>query len=419
MHTRLYAYLVVFAIAGCDGQTHTIRVYENRASHSGRQIDLHVVVLPARGRPVEADPVVVLTGGPGAAAAAAARDWARMTRLRAHRDIVLLDQRGTGKSAPLFCHLYDTGRLQPFLDPMFPLDRVRSCRAQLERQADLTQYTTDIAADDLDQVLSTLGYARANFFGISYGTRAALVFLRRHPDRVRSIIATAVLPPDRVPFDYPAAIVRALAAADTGHVVDTAMARLRRAPVTVTLWNWPHLRRETVTMTARGFAERMFSMLYVPSRGRRAVGLVRQGLAGDWVPFVKAAIFQSRWQKEGRWTGMTLSVLCTGDAERLARADTARLAATGPLGLPIAYELVAACAEWPHGAVSVDDTLPVTSTAPVLFLSGGLDPGTPPEWADSAAAHLPNSRHIVDPTAGHGFLTDETMARIAAFIDSP
>ena len=415
MHTRLYAYLVVFAI-GCDAQTRTIRVYENRAAHSGRQIDLHVVVLRAKGRPVAPDPVVWLTGGPGAAATEDTRFFARMTHtLRAHHDIVLVDQRGTGKSAPLFCHLYDTGRLQPYLEAMFPLDRVRTCRAQLERQADLTQYTTDIAADDLAQVLSTLGYARANLLGVSYGSRAALVFLRRHPDRVRSIIATSVLPPERVPLDYPEAIVRALAAADTGHVVDSAMARLRRAPVTVTLWNWPHLRRETATITARGFAERIFSMLYEPSRGRRAVGLVRQGLAGDWVPFAKAAIFQSRWQKEGRWTGMTLSVLCTGDAERLARADTARLAATSPLGLPVASELVAACAAWPHGALSVDDTLPVTSTAPVLFLSGGLDPATPPEWADSAATHLPNSRHLVDPTAGHGFMP---MPRIAAFIDS-
>jgi hypothetical protein len=65
-----------------------------------------------------------------------------------------------------------------------------------------------------------------------------------------------------------------------------------------------------------------------------------------------------------------------------------------------------------------DDTLPVTSAAPVLLLEDGLDPATPPEWADSAAAHLPNSKRDFNPTGGHAFMTDERMARVASFIDA-
>jgi len=235
MHTRLYALLVAFAITGCEGSTHTVRVYENRARNTGRQIDLHVIVLPAHSRPVAPDPIVVFTGGPGLGAAEETRYWARLTaKLRPHHDVVLVDQRGTGRSAPLPCPLYETGRLQPYFDGMFPIDGVRSCRGQLERRADLTQYTTDNGVDDMAQILDSLGVARADLLGISYGSHAALAFLKRHPDRVRTVVIVAIWPPDRVPFVEPHAIARALAASDTAHIVDSALARLRRAPVTLT-----------------------------------------------------------------------------------------------------------------------------------------------------------------------------------------
>src|SRR5262249_50007172 len=136
MHTRLYAFLVVFAIAGCDGSTRTVRVYENRAQHTGRQIDLRVIVLPAHNRPVSPDPIVVFTGGPGLGAAEDKRYWARVTeKLRPHHDVVLVDQRGTGESAPLPCDLYETGRLQPYFDVMWPIEPVRHCREQLAHRA--------------------------------------------------------------------------------------------------------------------------------------------------------------------------------------------------------------------------------------------------------------------------------------------
>jgi pimeloyl-ACP methyl ester carboxylesterase len=389
------------------GQCGTVRVYENRARNAGRQIDLRVIVLRARGRQVAPDPVVWLTGGPGMAAAEEVRLVAALfPALRTHHDIVLVDQRGTGESSPLVCSLYDTGRLQSYIDPMFPIDRVRACRRHLERQADLTQYTTDNAMDDLADVLTALGYTRADLVGGSYGTRAALVFLRRHPDRVRRVVLDGVSPPNiAIAATWSRAIARELSVIDSSHVVDSAM---RRLPVTVTVWNWRHLRRETVTLTPRAFAERMFSMMYVPSRGRRAVRLLHEALAGDWAPFVNAVIFQSRAQKEGRYTGMTLSVLCSEDAALWAHADTA---------VPIAAELLAACAEWPHGAVAPEDTMRVTASAPVLLMSGGLDPATPSELADSTALGLPNSVRFVDSTAGHAMFYDRQVALLTAFID--
>jgi pimeloyl-ACP methyl ester carboxylesterase len=406
-HTRLYALSVAFAITACDGTSvHTIRVFENRAAHSGREIGLHVVVLHARRPPVAPDPVVWLTGGPGLAATEDVRDLARrFATLHEHHDIVFVDQRGTGQSAPLDCPFDD-------FNTMFPTGRVRACRQTLSARADLTQYTTAIAMDDLADVLTALGYAQADLIGASYGTRAALVFLRRHPDRVRRVVVDGVSPPDQPVFVFtPRAIARELAAIDSAHVVDSAMTRL---PVTVTRWNWWHFRRESVTITRHGFAELMFFLMYAPSRGRRAVRLLRQALAGDWAPFTRMALAERHWRQAGRSRGMTLSVLCTEDAPRLARVDTTRLASEDPLGLPIVSDLLAACAEWPRGGAV--DTTRVSGSAPVLFISGGLDPATPPELADTAALGLPNSVKYVDPTAGHAMFYDTQVSRLTSFI---
>jgi pimeloyl-ACP methyl ester carboxylesterase len=379
----------------------TVRVYEHRARNSGRQIDLHVIVLPATDRQVAPDPIVWLTGGPGLAAADDPAGIARLfSRLRAHHDIVLVDQRGTGKSAPLQCALYDDGRLQTYMDPMFPVAGVRACRARLAAVADLTQYTTENAMDDMADVLTALGYSRADIIGGSYGTQAALVFLHRHPDRVRRAVLSGVLPPN-VPLFIatPRAISRELSILDSAHVVDSAM---RHLPITVTL------RHETITITPRNFAERMFFMLYVPGRAGRAIGLLHEALAGDWRPFVEAALQQSHWQKEGRFMGMTLSVMCAGDAALLTRADTTA---------PVVPELLAACAEWPHETIAPEDTMRVTSTAPVLLISGGMDPATPPELADSVALGLPNSERFVDSAAGHAPFGETEVALLTAFID--
>jgi pimeloyl-ACP methyl ester carboxylesterase len=409
----------------------TVLVYENRTTRSGRRIPLRVVVLPARENPATRDPVVFLTGGPGLAATEDADFAARIfAPLHDRRDIVLVDQRGTGHSRPLACHLYDGGSLQPYLSPMFPLEQVRACRRTLDTVADLTQYTTARAADDLADVLATLGYDKANVVGISYGSRAGLVFLRRHPEHTRTLVAQAVLPPDKVTMlaagrggtvalDAAIAACASLpachrAAPDPRRDIDTVLARLRVAPAHVTLWNWSRLRHETATISARGFAERVFFMLYTPGAGRTVLPLIHEAAQGDWAPFARTVIRQSRGQKAGRSVGMMLSVLCTDDAPRIANADTARLAAGNPLGIPVALELLAACAEWPRG--SPGDTTPVASAVPVLLLSGARDPVTPPDWADSAAVTLPNSVRFVDSSAGHGMMTAALDTMVANFI---
>ncbi|HZS59094.1 MAG TPA: alpha/beta fold hydrolase [Gemmatimonadaceae bacterium] len=386
-------------VVGCGGSsTHTIRVYENRAARSGRQIDLHVVVLHATGRPVAPDPIVWLTGGPGMAATNdAALVRSLFSALRVHHDIVLVDQRGTGQSAALECHIYDRANLQPYFDTMWPVDKIRDCRQQLSTHADLAQYTTANAMDDLADVLTALGYAKADIIGVSYGTQAAFAFMRRHPDRVRKVVLNGVMPPDQILFSMTPRV-------DSNPIIDSAMKLL---PVKVVLWNWRRLRHDTVTITRADFEERVFMILYAPSRGRRMVSKLRQALAGDWRPFAELALSESFWRHSGRSIGMQLSVLCTENAPRLAHSDTKS---------PLVRELLAACAEWPRGAIAPEDTTRVISSLPVLLMSGGLDPATPPAMADSAALGLSNSTRFVDSTAGHAMFYDKQIALITSFI---
>src|SRR5690349_4277384 len=162
----------------------TLTVLENRAAKSGRTIGLRVVVLPATGAKRAPDPIFFIAGGPGSSIVAEAGGIATdAARLRERRDLVLVDQRGTGGSHPITCQFYGPpDSLQSYLGDFMPPDAVRRCRDENAKTTDLTQYTTTIAVDDLDDVRAALGAERINLVGGSYGTRAAQEYMRRHPE---------------------------------------------------------------------------------------------------------------------------------------------------------------------------------------------------------------------------------------------
>ena len=173
----------------------TYEVFENRETRSGRRIPLKIVVLPALEKAKrQPDPLFVLAGGPGQAATENAKFLARVfARVRRDRDIVMVDQRGTGGSNRLDCDLYGP-TVQGHLRDLLPLESIRTCLTQWQTHADLRFYTTDIAMADLDEVRAAMGYERINLFGTSYGTRAAQVFMRQYPDHVRRVIMKGVTP---------------------------------------------------------------------------------------------------------------------------------------------------------------------------------------------------------------------------------
>ena len=395
-----------------------LAVFENREARSGRTIDLNVVVLPALDSGSKEEPLFELAGGPGVAATGAAYFYAKEGKeYRRHRDVVLVDQRGTGNSNPLAATPKKRSP-QDYLTEMYPVEYVKDLRRTLEQRADLTQYTTSIAMDDLDDVRAWLGYDRINLFGVSYGTRAVLVYMRQHPDRVRSAILMGVAPTYlKMPLYHARAATRAMdllleecAGDDTCHQAfprlrhdwEEVLARLRREPARVEYSPPDKSATVTVEIQRDVFAEKLRSRMYSRESARRIPLIIHQAAEGDFGPFLKEAIPADRSVPDFLADGMYLSVTCAEDVPFIDQAEAARANADNPFGNYRVFQQTRACSMWPQGTIPDGYHQPVTSNAPVLIFSGYMDPVTPPERGEEVASHLPNSRHVIIRKGGHG-----------------
>jgi pimeloyl-ACP methyl ester carboxylesterase len=410
-----------------DAYCGRLRVFENRASRQGRTIDLKIVVLPALGREAAPDPLFFLAGGPGQGAAQMGREIREIfRRVQISRDIVLVDQRGTGDSAPLACE-DDTDSLAALDEPEEAvLARLRACLQAYD--ADPRLYTTSIAMDDLDDVRAFLGYARINLYGGSYGTRAALVYLRQHGARVRSAILDGVAPPDmRLPLYFARDAERALdklvadcevdprCSAEHGGLggrVRALVARLEREPARVRLTHPRTGVPEEVTIGAAFIANVVTGALYSPISASLLPALVGRAEARDFQGLVALAFLNERAARNLS-LGMQLSVICAEDYPRVTPEDLARESSGRLFGRHLLAARIRACDFWPKGEVPSGYYEPVASSVPVLILSGDLDPITPPSWGEAVARHLPNARHIVVPGTGHGVIGTGCGVRLA------
>jgi len=391
-----------------------LTVFENRQRRAGRTIELNVVVLPALDPGQMEAPLFELAGGPGQAATGAARFYATEGKeYRRHRDVVLVDQRGTGGSNPLNAPA-TTKSPQDYLVEMYPVDYVNRMRAALEPRADLTQYTTSIAMDDLDDVRAWLGYERINLIGISYGTRAALVYIRQHPDRVRSATLMGVAPTYlKIPLHHARSAKRALdlllaeCAADTAcHQAfpeierewDEVLARLGREPARVEYSPADKSGPVTVEIQRDIFAEEVRTLMYSRASAAQVPLIVHRAAHGDFSPFLKETI-KDRFGPLA--DGMYLSVTCAEDVPFIDQAEAAQANAGNPFGNYRVEQQTRACGLWPQGAIPAGYHEPVSADVPVLIVSGKLDPVSPPRWGEEVARHLPNSRHIVIAPGAH------------------
>jgi pimeloyl-ACP methyl ester carboxylesterase len=393
-------------------------VPENRAVPNGRKLDLHVVVLQAESADRARDALFILQGGPGQAASDLAAFYAgTFAGLRRHRDIVLLDQRGTGASHPLDCRLGGTrADPGPYLGDLFPIERVRECRAELERDADLTQYTTPIAMEDLEEVRSALGYDRVDLYGTSYGVRAALVYARAHPERVRAMILKGVVPMTGIlPRDFAVDAQRALDLLFDDCAADRACAgaystlradfakvleALRKGSVNVDVEVRGAEVPRKYPLEAGPFGAFMRTLLQSTDTSKDLPLIIHDASNGNWLPYTRLAIEIREAAARGVQSGMFLSVTCTEDAPLLGDAPRAPDTFLEDYWI---RSVVAACREWPRGSVPTDYRNPVRSEAPTLLVSGYLDSAAPPRWAEDAARTLPNSRHLVVRYGSHSF----------------
>jgi pimeloyl-ACP methyl ester carboxylesterase len=416
-------------VRGIEGNVKcgTLEVFENRATKKGRKIRLKVLVLPATGPNRASDPIFYIPGGPGSSATEDAPGVARQfAKIRERRDLVFLDQRGTGESHPLNCKFFNEKDPQSYLGYFFPLEDVKRCREELEKVADLTMYTTPIAMDDLDDVRAALGYQQINIFGGSYGTRASIVYLRQHPKQVRSVILQGAVPTNSfLPRDFAADNERALQLLMDECAADEACSkefpnlrasakivldRLIQGPVEVEIpignpsaANPGSPTTAKVKLSRDLAAEAIRYMLYNPGAAGRIPLSLHLAASGNFVPLAQLALRYRQGIVATGSNGMYLSITCAEDLPWIKPGEGERVAANTFLGDYRLKQQREACALWPRAKIPSDYAQPVRGTAPVLILTGQLDPVTPPANGDAVARHLPNSLHVVVPFGGHGF----------------
>ncbi len=383
-----------------------------------RDIPLRVALLPG-GETAAASPMLaVLPGGPGLGGLHVAAGVRQMLApLTEDRDVLLVDQRGTGGSNPLVCEqeaslgeaLLALGRTD--------VESLTACKEALETRADLTRYTTPLAADDLDRIRQALGEPVLDLFGMSYGSRLALETMRTHPAGVGVAILRAAAPPAMklplfTPRDAQASLDRLIAACaeqaacaraypDLPGDVDRVLGHLAEGPVTVPVTDPRNGQTEDVIFTREAFATSLFFLLYVPELYVHLPRLVHTAAQGDFAPLVGVTGPMVASTLGQIAEGLRLSVLCAEDVSRIDPASV-KDATQGTFfgAMPVRSDMEA-CQVWPVAQVEPAFFEPVRADTETLIISGGFDPVAGPLWGEAVAETLPNARHVVAPAASH------------------
>jgi pimeloyl-ACP methyl ester carboxylesterase len=404
------------------------------ARPAGMQIDVHYAVVPAAARNRKREPVFFLAGGPGQSAMdVAAQAVAVTSRLSNLRDLVLVDQRGTGRSAPLRCDEDDPALpLAEQLDPARQLRRLAACRQALQRLAhgDLRQYTTSIAMADLDAVRRAIGTSQVNLIGGSYGTRAALEYMRQFPYAVRRVVIDGVVPPDMaLPASMSIDNQRALDAMFESCEREPACAvrhpRLRAQwselleslPRPVTLAHPLSGRPEQLVLTRHILLNALRTPLYSPALTSALPQAIDEAAHGRLNMLLALSLSLGGRESPRVAAGMHFSVVCAEDVPRMHKADERT---GGDFGALFGDLYRSVCADWPRGELpAAFYTVPPATTA-TLLLSGGLDPVTPPRHGARVVKALGRkARHVEVSNAGHGIIALGCMRDVLfRFIDA-
>lgn len=405
---------------------------ENPDAPDGRQLDLQVMVVPAVRPLPEPDPFVILVGGPGQAATVdALQALPAFERIRRDRDILLVDQRGTGRLSPFDC---DFGTEEDSLQ--------ESSELLLERQSRLLQqcldsidadpryYTTDLAVRDLDAIRAWLGYSALNLWGVSYGTRVALMYLKYFPETARTVVIDGVAPPGILPLeaarDGKLALRKVFDLCREESRCNAAFPQLAQhyeelrmryaEPVQVDLRDPTDGTLESIELRTEYVEGLLFQMLYSREATRLIPLFIEQLHAGNLQPLT--------WVNDttaGINIPMHYSVICSEDVPRIPADELA--AAAGDENVLVYAMLVLprieGCKLWPARSLPEEFFAPVSSARPVLIFSGTQDPVTPRRWGERVAETLPNSLHVVVDGVGHGtFMYGCVADMVAAFVAS-
>lgn len=412
------------------------QVPENWERPDGRKIDLHLALVRSQAAAAERDPVVLLAGGPGQAATEAyPRVAGAFAPLLRQRNLVLMDQRGTGASHSLECKQDlddDDAASTETVDYAKIRANTQACLADVSKNSDPAQYTTTAAVRDLEALRQALGAPQFDLVGVSYGTRVAQQYLMRHADGVRSVVLDSAVPNEQIlGSEFARNLDDSLKAQFAACAKEPACAKafgdpyaslhrlrdqLAARPEEVSLRNPRTYAVEKKLLGALRLATvaRMFA--YAPETAALLPLAVERALKGDYAPLLGQSEFLAGELSDLAGSGMQLSVVCAEDVDGLVdRPQDAKLI----LGDVFARALREQCAIWPRGTRPADFHTPVQSDKPVLILSGEFDPVTPPRYGEAILKGLPNGRQLVAVGQGHSVMGRGCLPKLVAhFVDT-
>lgn len=390
-------------------------VFEDRVAAKGRKIDIKFAVIPSVTEAKEADPLVFFAGGPGQGA----RDMGRFVsiafkEIHENRDVILIDQRGMGSSHPLTCEQPDDNSLSLSDEEMAKLmrDILTQCLSDLD--ADVTKYTQDLANQDIHDILKALDYSKVNLYGVSWGTRSALLYANQFPEQVRTVIMDGVAPlANKVPLYANEDAERAIQALFDDCMLDpdcqSAFPTLKQdfyevlssfgeSGYQVTMNDANSGKPITFTITRNAFVNAVRNILYVPDYSRLIPIIIQQAKVKD---FRALSGMTAAFGDGGMALGAQMSVLCAEDISRITDQEIAEETNKGFVGNAFISFFKNGCSVWPKAPLPEIYNQNLSSKVPTLILSGAVDPVTPERWGEKMKELMTNSKHFVAANTGH------------------
>lgn len=408
-------------------------MYEDRAAQSGRIIQIRFVVIKAK-RPAHRA-IALIPGGPGQGAVddeavpMADDEFEHgLTPLRDSYDLLFMDDRGMGESYPLTCVLAPPSNPALYFKQLFPDSLVTACRTKLSASHNLALYNTNNAVDDLDDLRAALGYPKLVLAGGSYGTFLSMVYVRRHPAHVESVILEGMTAPHFQPLPgEPVGVQTAIDDLIVKCKRDAAcnrefpqfaqefasiVQRLDRGPVAVPVGK----KRVMVELSKEVFVDHLRQVLYDPDGASYVPYVIDRAYHQDYFPLSRIVNLLAIGLDQDLTMGAFLSYSCSDwipflDPDAIAAAAARSFA--GDLRIRAQQH---ACSIWNVPAMPAEFNDPVRSDAPILIISGSDDPATPPKYARAAVQYLPNAKIALVKGAGHATEAACTDALMTQFV---
>ena len=404
-----------------------ITVPENWQHNSEKTLDIHVIRIKAVAATAKKDPLFLLMGGPGQASSELAGGLSQIfSAAQKDRDLVLIDQRGTGKSSPLTCD-DDDADMYGDISSDFAIDDVKTCLATY-RDIDLAQYNTNNAILDFEAVRKALGYEQINLYGISYGSRAAMVYMRDKPEALRSVILDGVVPPQVVvgPMGEQAARAfdilikqcsdnEACAAKYPTLYNDyqAIRAQLENQVIETTIDHPITDKKITLRIDSKKFIGTLRGQMYGRDARLMIPYIISEFAKQNYKPFVGLMSLNEDAASK-MYIGLTFNILCNEALPRATANLLAKERSNTFSGRHTLETFTNVCQYWPKFTPPANFADKIVSDIPTMLLSGELDPVTPPAWAEIALQGLSNHQHYIAKKAGHGLVTQTCAAKMVS-----